>query len=56
MKITVSRNFEITEIEASAQELRESQTLSQNVYGILSRCFQNREPVEDDDDIEEDEA
>jgi len=49
MKITVSRNFEITEIEASAQELRESQTLSQNVYNILSRCFQNREPVEDEE-------
>lgn len=43
----------ITEIEADARELRESNTLAQNFASILNRVFQSREPFEDD--YEEDE-
>lgn len=43
----------ITELEASAQDLRESQTLAQNLASFLSRVFQNHEPL--DDECEEDE-
>ena len=44
-----------TEIEADARELRESNTLASNFALMLSRCFQNREPFNDDDDNEDDE-
>ena len=40
----------ITEIEADARELRESQTLAQNFTSLLSRCFASTEPF---DDVEE---
>lgn len=46
MKITVRETF----IEADARELRESNTLAGNFAAMLSRCFQSREPFEDDDD------
>lgn len=44
----------VTEIEADARELRESNTLAQNFANLLSRCFQNTEPF-DDESEEEDE-
>lgn len=44
----------ITEIEADARELRESNTLGANFAMMLSRAFQSRERF--DDDEEEDEA
>lgn len=52
MKIKVTE----TVIEADARELRESQTLSQNFISLLSRCFQNNEPIEEEDDEEEGDA
>lgn len=43
-----------TTIEADARELRESNTLAGNFANLLSRCFQSREPFDDDeDDVEE---
>ena len=47
MKIKVTET--ITEIEADARELRESNTLSQNVAMMISRCFQSKEPFQDDE-------
>lgn len=38
----------ITEVEADARELRESQTLAQNFAALLSRCFESREPFDDE--------
>lgn len=49
MKIKVTE----TVIEADARELRESQTLSQNFISLLSRCFQNREPLDEEESEEE---
>lgn len=46
--------IKITEIEADARELRESNTLAQNFANLLSRAFQNREPF-DDEEVEEEE-
>ena len=58
MKIKVTEYT--TEIEADARELRESNTLASNFAAMLSRCFQLREPIEDesnddesDDEVEE---
>lgn len=48
MKIKITERT--TAIEADARELRESQTLAQNVYGMLSRVFQNAESLNDDED------
>jgi len=45
--------IKITEIEADARELRESNTLASNFAMMLSRCFQSNEPF--DDDVEEEE-
>ena len=48
--------IKITEIEADARELRESNTLAANFSMMLSRAFQNREPFEEEeqkDDAEE---
>ena len=50
MKITMSEKT--TTIEADARELRESQTLGQNLASMLSRCFQSNEPFEDNEDEE----
>ena len=41
--------IKITEIEADARELRESQTLAQNFASMLSRCFESTEPFDDDE-------
>ena len=46
--------IKITEIEADARELRESNTLAGNLANLLSRCFQNNEPFDDDYESEED--
>lgn len=55
MKITETITTTTTVIEASAGELRESNTLAQNLSMMLSRVFQNKEPIYDDtdDDAEE---
>lgn len=50
MKIKVTEH--ITEIEADARELRESNTLASNFAMMLSRCFRSNEPFEDDEDEE----
>ena len=47
--------IKVTEIEADAKELRESNTLAQNLVNMISRCFQNREPLDEEED-EEDQA
>lgn len=44
--------IKITEIEADARELRESNTLAQNLVNLISRCFQNDEPFDDDEESE----
>ena len=51
MKIRVIETY----IEADARELRESNSLSDNLMNALSRAFQSREPFEDDQDEEENE-
>lgn len=48
----------ITEIEADARELRESNTLADNFAAMLARCFKSREPFDDEheaDEVEEEE-
>lgn len=40
--------IKITEIEADARELRESNTLAGNFASMLSRIFQSTEPFEDE--------
>ena len=47
--------IKITEIEADARELRESNTLAQNFANFLSRCFQSNESFDDDEESEEEE-
>lgn len=42
--------IKITEIEADARELRESNTLAGNFANLLTRCFQSTEPFDDEDD------
>ena len=53
MKIKVTEN--VTEIEADAKELRESNTLAGSLERFLSRMFQPRELVEDEPEDETDE-
>ncbi len=48
--------IKVTEIEADAKELRESNTLAQNLANMLSRCFQNTEPLDDEEEGESDES
>ena len=43
--------IKITEIEADARELRESNTLAQNFANLLSKCFQSNEPFDDDEEL-----
>lgn len=45
--------IKITEIEANARELRESNTLAMNFANMLSRCFQSNEPFDDEKEEEE---
>ena len=44
--------IKITEIEADARELRESNTLAMNFANMLSRCFQSNEPFDDEEEKE----
>ena len=53
MKIKMTER--ITEIEADARELRESNSLGDNFAMMLSRVFQNREPLDDEEEGESDE-
>lgn len=54
MKIrTIER---ITEIEADARELRESNTLADNFAAMLARCFKSTEPFDDEPEADEVEA
>lgn len=46
--------IKITEIEANARELRESNTLSGNIASLLNRCFQSTEPFDEDYEDEQD--
>ena len=48
--------IKITEIEADARELRESNTIAQNFANLLSRCFQSVEPFDDDEESEAEES
>lgn len=51
---TVNRmRIKITEIEADARELRESNTLASNFAMMLGRCFQSNEPFEEEDEVED---
>lgn len=54
MKIKITEYT--TEIEADARELRESNTLAGNFAALLSRCFQSREPFDDEEQLEDEEA
>ena len=54
MKITTTETITTTVIEADARELRESNTLGNNLAMMLARAFQSREPFEDDEDEEGD--
>lgn len=51
MKIRITETY----IEADARELRESNTLAGNFAAMLSRCFQSREPFDDEEDEEDEE-
>lgn len=44
--------IKITEIEANARELRECNSLADNICNILSRALQSHEPFEDMDEEE----
>ena len=37
-------------IEADARDLRESQTLAQNISGFMSRLFRSTEPFDDEEE------
>lgn len=50
MKIKITETY----IEADARELRESNTLAENLAAMLSRAFQSREPFDDEMEDEED--
>ena len=54
MKIKLTER--ITEIEADARELRESNLLAGNLNLLLSRCFQSEEPFDDEEDDEDEEG
>lgn len=43
--------IKVTEIEANASELRECQTLSQNIIQLLTRAFQS--PMVEEEEEEE---
>ena len=45
--------IKITEIEADARELRESNTLAGNLAQMLARVFQSTEPFEEEQEGEE---
>ena len=43
----------VTEIEADARELRESNTLAGHFANMLARCFASTEPFDDEEEQEE---
>lgn len=45
--------IKVTEIEADARELRESNTLAGNIANMLSKIFQSTEPFDDENEEEE---
>lgn len=51
MKIKVTETY----IEADARELRESNTLADNFANMLARCFQSKEPFDDENEEDEEE-
>lgn len=48
--------IKVTEIEADARELRESNTLASNLALMLSRIFQSKESFEDEEEEESEEV
>ena len=48
--------IKITEIEADARELRESNTLAGNFAAMLARCLQSNEPFDDEEEENDDEV
>jgi len=50
MKIKITETY----IEADARELRESNTLAGNFASLLSKCFQSREPFDDEEEDADD--
>ena len=44
-----------TYIEADARELRESNSLADNLSRALARCFRSSEPFDDDEEEEDEE-
>ena len=42
--------IKITEIEANARELRECNTLGDNLCNLLNRALQSNEPFEDEEE------
>lgn len=44
--------IKITEIEADARELRESNTIAQNLGNLLKRAFQSCESFEEEEEYE----
>lgn len=49
MKINVNEHFTITEIEATADELRANRSLGESLASALARVFSNISDVPDDD-------
>lgn len=47
--------IKVTEIEADARELRESNTLAGNLANFLTKIFQSTEPFDDDEEKEKEE-
>lgn len=45
--------IKITEIEANARELRECNTLGDNICGLLNRVLQSKEPFEEEEESED---
>lgn len=42
--------IKVTEIQADARELRESNTLAENLSMMLSKIFKSTEPFDDDEE------
>ena len=53
LKLGCRMKIKITEIEADARELRESNTLAGNFANMLARVFQSTEPFEEEETDEE---
>ena len=55
MKVKISETVTVTEIEASAQELRESNTMADNMQCFMRRIFRSHEPLYDEPCEQQDE-